>query len=89
MVDELTQDLAALGCEVHVISPYYNKVTTDLLKQTLTNNFQNNKGESGYLMADDIRWIQNINQWVGTERCEVGLHEGTINGVHLVHFNLL
>jgi len=74
MVDELTQDLAALGCEVHVISPYYNK---------------NNKGESGYLANDNIRWIQNIQQWIGAERCEVGVHEGYVNDVHLVSNHLL
>lgn len=69
MVDELTQDLAELGCDVHVISPYYNR---------------NRRGEHGYLAADGIHWVQNIHTWVGAERVEVGIHEGWINGVHLL-----
>eukprot|EP01113_Clastostelium_recurvatum_P041896 TRINITY_DN6726_c0_g1_i2.p1 TRINITY_DN6726_c0_g1~~TRINITY_DN6726_c0_g1_i2.p1 ORF type:complete len:1859 (-),score=472.99 TRINITY_DN6726_c0_g1_i2:78-5654(-) len=69
MVDDLTQDLAAIGCEVYVISPYYNR---------------NRKGESGYLAHDGIRWVHNIHTWIGAERVEVGVHEGTVNGVHLM-----
>eukprot|EP00026_Physarum_polycephalum_P000294 Phypoly_transcript_00294.p1 GENE.Phypoly_transcript_00294~~Phypoly_transcript_00294.p1 ORF type:complete len:1701 (-),score=242.89 Phypoly_transcript_00294:112-5214(-) len=69
MVDELTQDLADLGCDIHVISPYYNR---------------NRRGEHGYLAADGIHWVQNIHTWVGAERVEVGIHEGWINGVHVL-----
>lgn len=37
MVNELTQALAALGFDIHVISPYYN---------------YNRKGQTGYLKAE-------------------------------------
>jgi starch synthase len=45
MVNELTQALAALGCEVHVISPYYNF---------------NRKGKTDYLKDEGIHYKRNI-----------------------------
>eukprot|EP00128_Syssomonas_multiformis_P007221 Colp12_sorted_trinity150504_noHs@12676 len=67
MVDELTQRLATLGSDVMVISPYYD---------------QNLKGETNYLSKDGIVYTQNIETYVGSQRVEVGVHEGKVNGVH-------
>lgn len=39
MVNELTQALAQIGCEVYIISPYYN---------------YNRKGKTGYLKEEGI-----------------------------------
>lgn len=71
MVDELSQGLAALGEEVWVISPYYDK---------------NKKGESGYLATDKagITWRVNININFGGESYTIGLHQGWENGVNLI-----
>jgi len=70
MVNELTQALAALGAEVHVISPYYN---------------YDRKGKTGYLKEEGIVYKQNIITYVGNEYLEVGYHYGCEHGVHL-HF---
>lgn len=45
---------------------------------------RNRRGEHGYLAQDGIHWVQNVHTWVGAERVEIGLHEGWINGVHVV-----
>jgi hypothetical protein len=72
MVDELTRALAALGLDIHVISPYYNF---------------NRKGKTGYLEAEGnhsnlriltllgVHWLQNIVTYIGFEYCEVGIHQ--------------
>jgi len=70
MVDELTRSLASLGCEIHVISPYYN---------------YNRKGNTNYLKEEGITYRQNVITYVGNEYVEVGVHEGKENGVYL-HF---
>ena len=70
MVDELTQSLAALGLQIHIISPYYNF---------------NRKGKTGYLEAEGVHWINNLVTYAGFEYCEVGVHQGKENGVNL-HF---
>jgi len=70
MVNELTQALAALGAEVHVISPYYN---------------YDRKGKTGYLKEEGITYRQNLITYVGNEYLEVGVHYGFEHGVHL-HF---
>eukprot|EP01117_Protostelium_nocturnum_P000558 TRINITY_DN1062_c0_g1_i1.p1 TRINITY_DN1062_c0_g1~~TRINITY_DN1062_c0_g1_i1.p1 ORF type:complete len:1929 (+),score=827.64 TRINITY_DN1062_c0_g1_i1:180-5966(+) len=70
MVNELTQALAALGAEVHVISPYYN---------------YDRKGKTGYLKDEGIVYKQNVITYVGNEYLEVGVHYGFEHGVHL-HF---
>eukprot|EP01119_Soliformovum_irregulare_P020831 TRINITY_DN6809_c0_g1_i1.p1 TRINITY_DN6809_c0_g1~~TRINITY_DN6809_c0_g1_i1.p1 ORF type:complete len:2064 (+),score=697.75 TRINITY_DN6809_c0_g1_i1:71-6262(+) len=69
MVNELTQAMASLGCEVHIVSPYYN---------------YNRKGKTGYLAAEGIEYTRNIVTYVGHEHVELGVHEGTEHGVHLV-----
>ena len=76
MVDELTQQLAKLVPEVYVISPYYD---------------YDRYGNTGYLEKDGVKWKQNIVTTVGSDRIEVGLHEGKMNGVtywflHHYHF---
>lgn len=70
MVNELTQAMAALGCEVHVISPYYNF---------------NRKGKTDYLKDEAIHYQRNISTHVGHEYVELGYHKGFEYGVHL-HF---
>lgn len=71
MVDELTIGLAALGVDVHVISPYYNV---------------NRKGKGDYLSPDGILYSgSNVVVQVGPERVEMGVHRGEVNGVKL-HF---
>jgi len=59
MVDELTKAMAQLGCEVHIISPYYNF---------------NRKGETDYLAREGVKWTQNVTTFVGPERVELGVH---------------
>eukprot|EP00172_Hildenbrandia_rubra_P000575 Plantae.Rhodophyta-Hildenbrandia_rubra.ctg13050.p2 GENE.Plantae.Rhodophyta-Hildenbrandia_rubra.ctg13050~~Plantae.Rhodophyta-Hildenbrandia_rubra.ctg13050.p2 ORF type:complete len:846 (+),score=135.93 Plantae.Rhodophyta-Hildenbrandia_rubra.ctg13050:448-2985(+) len=68
MVDELTKDLAALGLDVYVISPYYTV---------------NRKNKTGYLGAN-ITWRRNISVNLGTHEVEVGVFEGKENGVNLI-----
>ena len=66
MVDELTQAMISLGCEIIVISPYYNF---------------NSKGKTGYLKEEGVEWLQNIVTFVGNERIEVGVHYYQENGI--------
>lgn len=95
MVNELTQALAALGREIHIISPYYNF---------------NRKGQTGYLAAEGeifpwcplltlskfvdfcwlnvivgIKYVNNVVTYIGNEYVEVGVHYGKEHGVNL-HF---
>lgn len=69
MVDELAQGLTNLGVPVTCVSPYYDR---------------NRKGRTDYLRPDGIRWVRNIHTDVGGESMEVGVHEGTYAGVHLL-----
>jgi starch synthase len=48
MVDELSKELAKIGEEVIVVSPYYE---------------YNKKGQTGYLAADGFKYDQNITVW--------------------------
>ena len=66
MVDELTQALQALGCEVILISPYYN---------------YDRKGATGYLKREGVTHLKNIVAFVGNEPIEVGVHELKENGI--------
>lgn len=66
MVDELTQDLASLGLDVRVISPYYN---------------YDRDGKTGYLKKDGVKHLQNISTYVGGEHVLIGLHYLEQNGV--------
>jgi len=71
MIDELSIGLAALGQEVVVISPYYEK---------------NRKGKTGYLAEDptaNIRFVDNISVNFG-ETVGLGVHEGLERGVKVV-----
>jgi hypothetical protein len=69
MVDELTVSLRELGANVVVISPYYHV---------------DRKGKGDYLSADGIVYTgRNVSVWVGSEKLTLGVHEGTVNGVHL------
>jgi len=71
MLDELTRSLQLLGCEIHIISPYYN---------------YGKGGRTGYLEKEEgIRWKRNVLTYVGPDRVEVGVHEGIDKGIHL-HF---
>lgn len=67
MVDELTQALVSLGCEIIVISPYYNF---------------DRKGSTGYLKKEGVKHVKNIVAYVGHEAIEVGIHSLKENGVH-------
>lgn len=70
MVDELCETLAGLGAQVTVISPYYNV---------------NRKGRAGYLHDDGIEYSgRNIVVHAGGERYDCGVHEGFVNGVHVM-----
>jgi glycogen synthase len=70
MVDELSIGVAALGQEVIVISPYYER---------------NRKGQTGYLAKDPagIHYKDNITVDIngGTT---LGVHEGVVDGVRVV-----
>lgn len=68
MVDELTQELAKMGEDVILVTPYYEK---------------NKKGQSGYLEADGIKYLQNVEVICDGVKQIVGVHEGTVNGVRL------
>ncbi|GAM27650.1 hypothetical protein SAMD00019534_108260 [Acytostelium subglobosum LB1] len=71
MLDELTRSLQLLGVEVHIISPYYN---------------YGKGGRTGYLEKEEgIKWQRNVVTYVGPDKVEVGVHEGTDRGLHL-HF---
>eukprot|EP00762_Andalucia_godoyi_P003990 ANDGO_05608.mRNA.1 Glycogen synthase len=67
MVDALAQDLASMGLEVHVLSPYYNK---------------NNAGKTDYLKEDGIFLDSIIQTNVGFDTVNVGLHYVHRNNVH-------
>lgn len=71
MVDELSIGLAALGQDVYVISPYYEK---------------NRKGESGYLAKDPagIHYVDNIEVSFTREKVTLGVHEGVVSGVKVI-----
>ena len=71
MVDELSIGLAALGQDVYVISPYYER---------------NRKGESGYLAKDPagIHWVENIDVKFTRETVTLGIHEGLVSGVKVI-----
>lgn len=70
LIDELTQGLSSLGLDIYVISPYYER---------------NKKGETGYLARDPagIKYWRNLNVQVETTYA-LGIHEGELNGVHLI-----
>lgn len=70
MVDELSIGLAALGQDVYVISPYYER---------------NRKGETGYLAKDPagITYTGNVNVSIGLGTV-LGVHEGVVSGVKVV-----
>lgn len=66
MVDELSKELAKIGEEVIVVSPYYE---------------YNKKGQTGYLAADGFKYDRNITVWSAGIKYEIGLHTGKLNGV--------
>ena len=68
MVDELSVGLADLGQEVIVVSPYYHR---------------NKKGQTDYLHQDGIYHKDNLFVDINGG-IEMGVHEGMVNGVHLV-----
>lgn len=69
MVDELAIGLAALGVDVWVISPYYER---------------NRKGETGYLGRDPAGIVYKDNFTVNLNYSySLGVHEGLVNGVKL------
>jgi starch synthase len=67
MVDALVQDLAAMGLEIHVISPYYNR---------------NRDGKTDYLKDDGILFDSLIDTHIGPTPVRVGLHYTFRNKVH-------
>ena len=68
-----------LGCEVYVISPYYN--------------YGKDGKTPGYLAKEEfIKWERNITTFIGNERVEVGVHSGVELGIKhyfLHHFTYL
>jgi len=70
MVDELSIGVAALGQEVVVVSPYYEK---------------NRKGQTGYLAQDPagIHYVDNITVDINGGTV-LGVHEGVVDGVRVV-----
>ena len=67
MVDELTQGLSALGQDVIVISPYYDR---------------NRKGESNYLIKDEIFFSHKCNIDVYLDKkYTFGVHYGIGKGI--------
>lgn len=68
MVDELTQDLADVGLDVHVISPYYDR---------------NDKGDVDYLRKYGVAHAFNVRTSVGNQVVEFGVHTGVVKGVKL------
>lgn len=66
MVDELSKELAKIGEEVIVVSPYYEL---------------NKKGKSGYLAEDGFKYDRNITVWSSGVKYEIGLHSGKLNGI--------
>jgi starch synthase len=75
MVDELTQDLVSLGCDITVISPYYNF---------------NRHGKTDYLANEGMTYQGSMLVHMGNETLKVGYHHGVENGVKyffLHHFD--
>jgi len=68
MVDELSRSLAAEGCEVLIISPFYN---------------YNKKGEVDYLKREGVVWKMNFTTYIGHQRAEVGCHSGVESGINM------
>eukprot|EP00184_Porphyridium_aerugineum_P003738 CAMPEP_0184697254 /NCGR_PEP_ID=MMETSP0313-20130426/4271_1 /TAXON_ID=2792 /ORGANISM="Porphyridium aerugineum, Strain SAG 1380-2" /LENGTH=1633 /DNA_ID=CAMNT_0027156019 /DNA_START=162 /DNA_END=5063 /DNA_ORIENTATION=+ len=69
MVDELSKDLAELGLDVYVISPYYTV---------------NRKNETRYLERDGFKWTRNLDINIGTSVVTCGVFEGKEDGVNLI-----
>lgn len=69
MVDELSKELAKIGEEVIVISPYYE---------------YNKKGKTGYLAADGFKYLKNIEVWASNIKFEFGIHYGVLNGIKYI-----
>lgn len=67
MVEALALDLASMGLEVHVISPYYN---------------MNSQGQTDYLRQDNIFFHGLIRSEVAHEQVDVGLHYTFRKNVH-------
>jgi hypothetical protein len=78
-ITELARSLVVLGCEVYVISPYYN--------------YGKDGKTPGYLEKEEfIKWERNITTFIGEEKVEVGVHSGVEFGVKhyfLHHFTYL
>ncbi|EDR28925.1 starch synthase, putative [Entamoeba dispar SAW760] len=68
LINELTKTMAELGCEVVVISPYYN---------------MNKKGQQGYLKNEGIQQIGSVTVEVAHEPVSCGVHYGRENNVDL------
>ena len=66
MVDELTQGLSALGQDVIVISPYYDR---------------NRKGESNYLIKDEIFFSHKCNIDVYLDKKSNGLYSKNVRAM--------
>jgi hypothetical protein len=70
MVDELTVTLAELGADVVAVTPFYHL---------------DRKGRGDYLKADGITYTgRTITVHVGSERIDLGLHQGTVKGVRVL-----
>ncbi len=70
MVDELTVTLAELGADVVAVTPFYHL---------------DRKGRGDYLKPDGITYTgRTITIHVGSERIDLGLHQGTVNGVRVL-----
>lgn len=67
MVDELTSEMAKMGEDVYVISPYYER---------------NKKNETNYLKSE-FDYKSNVDVWVGSVKYTLGVHYGVVNGVKL------
>lgn len=72
MVDELSKELARLGEEVYIITPYYE---------------YNKKKETNYLWKDGFTFNRNIRSWVAHFEYEFGIHTGKYCGVNYVWFH--
>ena len=72
MVDELSKELAKLGEDVYIITPYYE---------------YNKKKETSYLKRDGFQYMQNIRVNAAHFSEEFGIHRGKWCGVNYVWFH--
>ena len=72
MVDQLSKELARLGEEVYIVTPYYQ---------------YNKKKETNYLQRDGFHYECNIKVKAANMTHEFGIHRGKYSGVNYIWYH--